>query len=245
MTTDLLVLEHTTTASLGALRPVLAEPGSGPWRLVHVPAGDPLPDRAGRLGGLLVLGGVMSAVDPARHPWMGPELALLADAVAEGVPVFGICLGAQLLATALGGRVRRRPRPEVGALPLVRTGAGRGDPLLGGWPDGTRGLFVHEDEVSTLPPGAVPLLEGSAGVPAWRLGSAVAVQFHPEVDAQGLRAWAEGPALEGVFARSEVAVPALVHTWEREAPWSVAAGRELLRRFLCGPVTHRRHQAPA
>ena len=243
MGAELLVLEHTTTASLGALRAVLAEAGSAPWRLVHVPAGDPLPTHTDRLAGLLVLGGVMSAVDPSRHPWMGPELELLSRAVADGVPVLGICLGGQLLGTALGGRVTRRGRPQVGALPLVRTAAGRSDPLLAAWPDGTRGLFVHEDEVSTLPPGAAPLLTGSEGASAWRVGTAVAVQFHPEVDAAGLRAWTRGPALEGVFARSEVHVPALVHTWDRESPWSVAEGCGLLRRFLAGPVTGRRRQA--
>lgn len=240
---ELLVLEHTATASLGALEPVLSEPGGGPWRLVHVPSGDALPTDTDQLAGLLVLGGVMSAVDPSRHPWMGRELELLSLSVADGVPVLGICLGAQLLATALGGAVTRRPQPEVGALPLVRTTAGRTDPLLAAWPDGTRGLFVHEDEVATLPPGATALLTGSAGIPAWRSGSAVAVQFHPEVDAAGLRAWATGPALEGVFARSEISVPSLVHTWERESPWSVAEGRGLLRRFLTGPVAARRQGA--
>ena len=243
MDTELLVLEHTTTASLGTLRPVLAEAGSPPWRLVHVPAGDPLPTHTHHLAGLLVLGGVMSAVDPSRHPWMGPELRLLSTAVADGVPVLGICLGAQLLGTALGGQVTPRVQPQVGALPLMRTAAGRRDPLLAAWPDGTRGLFVHEDEVSTLPPGATQLLTGSEGATAWRLGSAVAVQFHPEVDADGLRAWIRGPALEGVFARSEVDLAALAHTWDRESPWSVAEGQGLLRRFLAGPVTERRRQA--
>ena len=243
MGTELLVLEHTPTASLGTLRPVLAEPGAGPWRLVQVPAGDALPSDPDQLAGLLVLGGVMSAVDPDRHPWMGPEIELLTQAVADGVPVLGICLGAQLLGSALGGAVTQRDRPEVAAAPLVRTEEGRSDPLLAAWPDGTRGLFVHEDEVTTLPSGAVRLLSGSDGVAAWRLGSATAVQFHPEVDAAGLRSWLDGPALHGVFARSEVDAATLAGTWDREAPWSVAAGRDLLRRFLAGPVAQRRGQA--
>lgn len=235
---DLLVLTHTAEAGLSAWAPVLHAGLGATWRAVDVPAGQPLPRSLDQVGGLVVLGGTMSAVAPDDHPWMGPEQALLAAAVEAEVPVLGVCLGAQLLGNALGGAVRRRPAAEVAVLPLARTEAGRTDPVLGGWPDRCPALFVHEDEVAPLPPGAVPLLHGSDGTAAWRQGSAVAVQFHPEVDPATLARWIADPVLARVLVPADPG--ALLASWQDAAPDAVGAGRSLLRRFLDGPVADRR-----
>jgi glucosyl-3-phosphoglycerate synthase len=234
----LVVLTHTEQAGLSAWAPVLRAGLAGPWRTVDVPAGETLPGSLDAVAGLLVLGGTMSAVDPDQHAWMGPEQALLAAAVEADVPVLGVCLGAQLLGNALGGAVARRATPEVAACALERTRAGRDDPVAGRWPDGVPGLFSHEDEVLPLPPGAEPLLQGSDGVAAWRLGSAIAVQFHPEVDAATLAAWIADPALGTLLAPA--GPDALLAAWQAAAPTAVSAGRGLLRRFLDGPVAARR-----
>ena len=239
---ELLVLQHTATAGLSAYADVLT--GSpqlaGAWRVVDVPAGERLPSDTDSLDGIVVLGGVMSATEPHQHPWMGSELDLLARAVAAGVPVLGICLGAQLLGAALGGQVRRRPTPEVAVVDLTPTTAGRQDPVVAGWTRSTPALLVHEDEVVRLPPGAEILLTGNDGVPAWRVGSAVAVQFHPEADRATLAGWLSDPRLDALAVRAGTDPTVLTARWRSCEPRATAAGAELLRRFLAGPVADRR-----
>ncbi|MDO9406899.1 type 1 glutamine amidotransferase [Patulibacter sp.] len=144
--------------------------------------GDDLPAVAD-LTGLVVLGGPSeSAGDDV--PYLRAERALLASAAHAGLPVLGVCFGAQLLAVALGGAVRRAPQPEVGIGEVELTAEGLDDPLLG--PVGPRipALHWHGDEI-VRPPGSVGLAT-SAGCPeqAFRWGTrAWGLQFHAELDA--------------------------------------------------------------
>jgi len=110
--------------------------------------------------------------------------------VKRGVPVLGVCLGGQLLAHGLGGRVRRRPRRWVGWAALEPLPAAREDPLFGALPRGAAGLHFNEDGAEA-PPGAVELLRAEGpDTEAFRVGSrAWGVQFHPEVDAPALDGW--------------------------------------------------------
>jgi GMP synthase (glutamine-hydrolysing) len=249
---EVLVLEHTPAAGASAFTSVLdGRAGSLPWRRVDVPTGDPLPDHLDAVAGLVVMGGTMSAVDPSAHDWMGPELDLLRRAVDAEVPVLGVCLGAQLLGAALGGTVEQRDVPRVAALPLHRTPEGRSHPVTAGWPDGGEGTFVHEDHVAVPPPGATALLEvdepqdvradgdGAASTDAWSLGSAVAVQFHPEVTAEQLLRWLDGGYLDDMVARAGTDVEAFRARVQRRDRVAVALGRALLGRFLDGPVRGR------
>lgn len=237
---ELLVLEHTAAAGVSAFTDVLdARTNVAPWRRLDVPAGDPLPDGLDDLAGVLVMGGTMSAVAPHEHTWMPPEIALLRAAVDAEVPVFGVCLGAQLLGQALGGEVAPRSTPRIGYVPLSRTEMGRDDEVAGGWPDGAAALFVHEDEVATLPDDALPLLTGSEGTPAWRLGSAYAVQFHPEVTGTQLTSWVTGGALDDFLRRSGTDGDALVEEARRRSTFTVPLGRALLGRWIDTQVRSR------
>lgn len=237
---EVVVLEHTQIAGLSAFEEVLeARSGTVPWRRVDVPSGALLPGNVAALGGLVVMGGTMSAVDPHAHPWMPAEVALLARAVDVGVPVLGICLGAQLLGTAMGGQVTRRAVPEVGYLPLHRTPEASTDELIAAWPDGAAALLLHEDEVSTLPPDAAVLLDGSDGTAAWRIGDAWAIQFHPEVTPEQLASWAHDGHLTDLLARTEADVEALLAEATRRGRFTVPQGRALIGRFLDGPVRNR------
>jgi GMP synthase (glutamine-hydrolysing) len=114
---------------------------------------------------------------------------LLHAAVDRDVPVLAVCLGAQLLACALGARVERLPRRTVAWLELEPTAAGADDPVVGALPAPVAALHFNEDGFG-LPPGVVELLRPGPSVSAFRAGQrAWAVQFHPDVDRTMLEGW--------------------------------------------------------
>ena len=192
---------------------------------------EPLPDLAG-LGGLVVMGGPMGVHDSEDHPWLGPERELIRDAVDNGTPVLGVCLGSQQLAAALGAEVTSGPIEEVGPGQVELTAEGRRDPVLGPEYHGLSGTAVpcvhwHRDTF-TLPSGAVHLA-ASRAFPhqAFRFGDrAYGLQFHIEVDEQLARAWR--PLLPG-GVRLDGAVVARVES----------VGLRILRRFVDVSVVDR------
>ena len=178
------VLHNLLRPFLGHAGPVLREAGLElDERFLR--AGDPRP-AAGEHDGILVLGGEQTAPDPA----LAGQAALLRDATARGVPLLGVCLGAQLLALAHGGEVRRLPRRHLDWPALRPLPAADGDPVLGSLPPGAAGVHWNEDGFS-LPNGAVELLraprESGEG---FRIGErSWGVQFHPELDEAALEHW--------------------------------------------------------
>ncbi len=185
------VLQHVPHEGPGLVADALAAAGHR-VAVVRLDLGDPLPTDG--LGGLVVLGGPMGVHDDDRYPWLRPERELLAACVADGLPVLGICLGAQQLAVALGAEVAPATVPEVGLGTVELTAAGRTDPVLGPEYGGLSGTTVpcvhwHEDTFG-LPDGAVHLA-ATRVVPhqAFRVGSAYGFQFHVEVDAALADGW--------------------------------------------------------
>ncbi|MEI5584212.1 MULTISPECIES: glutamine amidotransferase-related protein [unclassified Agromyces] len=174
-----LVLRHDTAIGLGNLGPVLEERGYGIATVdaAHedVAAVDPLaPDL------LVVLGGDEAAYETDRYPYIGHEIELLRQRVAAEAPVFGVCLGAQMLAEAMGSRAYRGPRKEVGWLRVELTEAGASSAVRHA--RGIRFVQWHGDTFD-LPEG-VELLASSPEYAnqAFRRGDwLLAVQFHPEV----------------------------------------------------------------
>ncbi|ONI92452.1 glutamine amidotransferase [Saccharothrix sp. ALI-22-I] len=159
------------------------------------PYEQPVPATLDGYQGVVCMGGAMGALDDAEHPWLADVRKLLSHAVAKRVPLLAICLGAQLLAAATGGQVRRSPRgPEIGLNLVAKRDASSGDPLFGELPWTPDVLQFHEDEVGLLPPTALLLASSpKCANEAFRVGDrAYGVQFHIETTPEMVLRWAAG-----------------------------------------------------
>ena len=149
-------------------------------------------DRSG-FGLLVVLGGPEGANDGLPH--LREEESLMRECAARGTPVLGICLGAQLLARALGAEVRRAPRPEAGLYGDIVPDVGDGP--MEGMPSPFEAFQLHNDSFG-LPDGAVRLAHsGACENQAFCAGSAVGLQFHLEAGEDMARSWLEAAARAG------------------------------------------------
>ena len=186
---NLLVIQHTPVEGPGLIAGFLSERG-----ISHTLVASEMPLPAGSLqhaSGVLVLGGPMGVYEADRHPRLRDEMTLLADAAAAGKPVLGICLGAQLLAAALGAKVYPGPAKELGWFDVTLAPGAETDPLFRSFPPVFPALHWHGD-VFDLPAGA-RLLASSArtahqafafGPLAWGL------LFHLEADPEQVQAMA-------------------------------------------------------
>jgi len=217
------VLQHVAHEGPGTIAPVLAANGV-PVDVTRLDLGAPLP-AAPDVGGLVVMGGPMGVHDSDDFPWLEGERALIRDVVDAGLPVLGVCLGAQQLAAALGADVITGPVQEVGPGQVELTADGRRDPVLGPEYHGLSGTAVpcvhwHRDTFA-LPEGAVHLAATRAYPhQAFRVGSRVyGLQFHVEVDEPLADAWRpllpDGVTLDGAAVARVAAV-----------------GRRVLQRFV-------------
>lgn len=156
--------------------------------------GAALPEDLSGHAGLLVLGGVAGVHDDELAPWLPAVRRLLAEAVRSEVPTLGICLGAQLLATATGGRVERGANgPELGADLIAKRAAAALDPLFGPMPITPDVIQWHYDAIVALPPAALLLASSPVyDVQAFRIGRvAWGLQGHIETTPEIARRWAD------------------------------------------------------
>lgn len=190
----LLALRHVHFEDLGTLAPYFTERG---YTIAYVDA--PLADLrsidvlAPDL--VVVLGGPIGAFDEAIHPFVADELALVKARLDAGTPILGICLGAQLMARAMGAKVYPLGVKEIGYAPLTLTDAGQTSPLaaLGD----ASVLHWHGDQFD-IPAGAEHLARTAIGEnQAFASGAhALGLQFHLEADAACIEAWLVGHACE-------------------------------------------------
>jgi GMP synthase (glutamine-hydrolysing) len=216
-------------SSLDSLEPPVHERGH---ELLHWQAWrDPPPAELASAGAVIVLGGLANPDQTHELPWLGREKDELARLVSAGTPVLGICLGAQLLASALGAPVRRLALPEVGWWPVETTTTAASDPVLAALPTRFRAFEWH-DYAFDLPPGAT-LLARSERSPhqAARLAPhAWALQFHLEVGPGTIGWWTVEGADE--LEAKGVARAEIMRDTAREGDAYVRLARDVAHRFL-------------
>jgi GMP synthase (glutamine-hydrolysing) len=192
---SIIVLRHTPTCPLGSVADVLAEAGLT-YQYVdlfsEIPKRLPLADSSG----LVVLGGPMSANDTLAHPFLRPELTWIQEAVDAQVPTLGVCLGAQLLAKALGEKVYPNRVKEIGWYEIEVLPPAAEDRLFAA--SGAREtVFQWHGDTFDLPAGAVRLARSELCLnQAFRFGPlAYGLQFHVEMTPPLLTEWLDEPEL--------------------------------------------------
>jgi GMP synthase (glutamine-hydrolysing) len=188
-----LVVQHDLDTPPAALEPPLAALGvrTVTWYALSQPE-----PPAGDFDGLMVLGGIVNPDGTDGDAPLERERELIADMHARGLPVLGICLGAQLVAQALGGEAGRMRVGEIGWVRIEFDDAAQSDALLAGAP---RELDVNEwhNYACTPPAGAAILARNDACIQAFRVGATTwALQFHVEVDDAVLEEWTQTGADE-------------------------------------------------
>ena len=221
-----LVFQHAPSEPLGVLDPMLRRHG---LRLRYVnfwrnPGAEP---DVSRYNGLVVLGGPMHADQTGAHPHLLTEIAVIREALRLGIPVLGICLGAQLLAAALGAAVRPNPVREIGWYRLRASAAAAADPLCRHLAE-TPHVFQWHAYTFDLPQGAVHLAAtDTCRNQAFRYGSrAYGLQFHLEADEAQIRRWLHIPAY-----RAELD-PGRAEAIEAETPLRIGPALNLSERVF-------------
>jgi GMP synthase-like glutamine amidotransferase len=173
------VVEQQPDAPAGLFAAWAAARGHG-LDVLRAPAVRAWPDPRG-YDAVLALGSDRS-VHASTDPWIAAEVAFLRAAHDAGIPVLGLCFGAQALAAALGGEVRRAARPEIGWIEVEAIDPAAGPIAPGPW-------FAWHEDTFSVPPGAHALGRSPAGPQAFARGVSVGVQFHPEVDEAIVERW--------------------------------------------------------
>ncbi|MCP5279755.1 MAG: glutamine amidotransferase [Thiobacillus sp.] len=220
-------IRHLAFEDLGLFGDVFAAAG---WQVTYHEAG--LEDLAAPLGDAdlaVVLGGPIGVYEADRYPFLNDELAALKARLSAGRPTLGICLGAQLMAAALGARVYPGGRKELGWGEVKLTEAGRASPLahLAGQPV----LHWHGDTFDL--PADATLLASTELYPnqAFSLGHhALALQFHAEVDSRRIEQWLIGHT--GELSAAGIDIPGLRARSQEMGPDLRAAGKALLSDWL-------------
>lgn len=197
-----LIIQHAPHEHAAALRRALESQGI-PSHVTKIWAGETLPD-PNKISGLVSLGGPMGANDEIDYAWIRDELRLMKLVHDRLLPIAGICLGGQMLARALGGKVVANDHPEIGWFEIRLNEEGKKDPLMSSAGPTPKFYQWHYDAFSP-PPGAISLANSPiCAHQAFRMGeSAYGFQFHPEADSQLVDEWlqVEGTDEEILLAR--------------------------------------------
>jgi GMP synthase-like glutamine amidotransferase len=204
------VLQHVEFEGPAAVADWAVEHGF-PLRLFHLYRDATLPSLAD-FDMLTVMGGPMSANDEAQLGWLGPEITLVREAIATEKTLLGICLGAQIIAKALGARVYPGSTKEIGWFPIQRTGS---HPLFDGLPDSFTPFHWHGETFNLPHEGKLFAKSEITETQAFAVGHRVlGLQFHMEATEESVRALLKGADHEvghGVFEQQPAAIFASIN----------------------------------
>lgn len=190
---NVLAVIHGTNARAGTFGEAVEHAGHRleEWSLAW---GTPPPRPIEDYGAVLVFGGAMHADQDDQHPWLREENTFIQRLLMERVPLFGVCLGIQLMAKAEGCAVYPVPDgPEIGWLPVELTEAAAGDPVFGHLPERFDAFGWHYYTYD-VPPRAKELARSARCNQAYRLSdTAWGIQFHAEVTLETVDLWLEDP----------------------------------------------------
>ncbi|HSW11353.1 MAG TPA: type 1 glutamine amidotransferase [Solimonas sp.] len=183
-------LQHADFEDLGCIAPWLAQQGAQ-VSCTRLQRGE-TPPSVEAFDWLIVMGGPMNIYEYQAHPWLRVEKQLIRAAFDGGKKLLGICLGSQLIADVLGGKVTRNAHSEVGWFDVTLNEAGRRSKFFGGFPQRFSAFHWHGDTFA-IPPDAQSLMSSEACAhQAYELdGRVAAIQFHLEVTAANAREWFE------------------------------------------------------
>lgn len=203
------VLQHHCCENVGTIAHALKHANVEP-RYIRSDAGETVPKELGDAAGLIIMGGPQSVYEDDKFPWLRDEMRLIEDAFRRERPVFGTCLGSQLLAATLGAKVYAGTRREIGWFPVTLTDPARTDPLFIGVPPRFTACHWHGD-VFDLPSGATHLASSElTPIQAFRHGkNAYGLLFHMEITepqiAEMITQFADELHAAGVDARAMIA----------------------------------------
>jgi GMP synthase (glutamine-hydrolysing) len=226
-----LAIVHQPDAGPGVFADAVRRQG---WELQEWPIteGSPPPDAMANFQAVMVFGAAVNADQEAAHPWLRNEKQLLAALLARGMPLLGVCLGAQMLAEAAGAPARRAAAPEIGWVEVQVTNAGATDPLIGPLAPRLSAFEWHTYEFP-LPAGAVALARSDTCLQAFQVGErAWGIQFHAEVTAADARHWIEDYQSDADAVRIGLDPDALRAETDRSIEAWNAVGRGVCERFL-------------
>jgi len=222
---EVLVFQHDPFEDLGFFGEVLEKQGAD-YRVVRLFHGEMPAEEWEHVRALIILGGPMNVDEEDGFPFLRWEKRIIRAAIDEAVPILGICLGAQLIATTLGTPVFHGPVREIGWSPISITPHGQVDSLLGYLPENATVFQWHGDGFD-LPAGAIRLASSAHyGTQAFRLGKTIyGLQFHLEVTPRMIERWIEerskdlalAPYVlpEKILADTQSYAPALKYYGER------------------------------
>ncbi len=199
MIRHLLVLQHIACEHPGIYRDFMRSEGMS-WDAVELDQGESIPDLAD-YDAMICMGGPMDVWQEDAHPWLVEEKAAIREAVEARMPFFGVCLGHQLLADALGGEVGPSETPEVGMLDVELRPEASDNALLRDLPGSIMTLQWHSAEVKRAPDGATILMSSPlCAVQSFALGAAaLGIQFHVETGPHTIDEWNAVPEYESAL----------------------------------------------